>query len=229
AGRPVVPRAPRRPEAPAIPAAVTAGRSDVLGAGGLRRLQRLAGNEATTELVEGEAPRSPVLDVVGSGGRPRDGELRTDMEDRLGHDFGDVRLHTGHAAGESARSVGAHAYTVGSDVVFGAGRYDPSSTAGRTMIAHELTHVVQQRSGPVDGTDTGTGVKVSDPADRFEREAAATAEAAMARPPAASPAQPPGPPAPGVQRAEDAEELEEVQGAFVQRQEAAEEELEAPE
>ena len=78
--------------------------------------------------------------------------------------------------------MNAHAYTVGSNIVFQRDKYDPGSDAGRTMIAHELTHVVQQRSGPVDGTATGTGVRVSDPSDRFEREAAATAERAMSAP-----------------------------------------------
>ena len=51
--------------------------------------------------------------------------------------------------------MNAHAYTVGSNVVFQRDQYDPGSDAGRTMLAHELTHVVQQRSGPVDGTPTG--------------------------------------------------------------------------
>jgi len=111
------------------------------------------------------------------------------MEGRLGHSFSDVRVHTGEAAHNSAMSVNAHAYTVGSNIVFQRDKYDPGSDAGRTMIAHELTHVVQQRTGPVDGTATGTGVRVSDPSDRFEREAAATAERAMSAPVAPSTAQ----------------------------------------
>jgi len=214
-----------RTSRPAVPEpyllrAAAAHRPDVLGAQGLLGLQRLVGNEATGEALQAE--RSPVLDVVGSGGgQALEPEVRADMEARLGADFTDVRVHTGGAASDSARAVGAHAYTVGSDVVFQ--RYDPSSTAGRTMLAHELTHVVQQRSGPVDGTDTGTGVRVSDPGDRFEREAAATAEAALSAPapqPVQQAAQQPVPPA--VQRQEDEEEL---QGAFVQREEAEEEEL----
>ncbi|PYF99173.1 protein of unknown function [Georgenia satyanarayanai] len=202
---------PAAPE-PHLLRAATAHRPDVLGAEGLLELQRLVGNEATAEALAPE--RSPVLDVVGSGGgQALEPEVRQDMEARLGADFTDVRVHTGGAASDSARAVGAHAYTVGSDVVFQ--RYDPSSTTGRTMLAHELTHVVQQRSGPVDGTDTGTGVRVSDPGDRFEREAAATAETAMSAP-AQAPAQAP------LQRQEDEEEL---QGAFVQRDAAEEEEL----
>ena len=104
---------------------------------------------------------------------------RADMESRLGHDFGDVRIHTDGAAHDSAKSVNAQAYTVGSDIVFQQGKYDPGSQSGQHMLAHELTHVVQQRSGPVDGTDAGGGVKVSDPSDRFEREAVANADQVM--------------------------------------------------
>jgi len=66
------------------------------------------------------------------------------MEPRFGADFGAVRVHTGREAAESARSVNALAYTVGNDVVFGAGQYEPGTSAGAGLIAHELTHVVQQ-------------------------------------------------------------------------------------
>ena len=113
--------------------------------------------------------------VGGGGGSPLEPEVRGDMEARLGADFGDVRVHTVAAAHDSAQAVNAHAYTVGSHVVFQRDAYDPGSHQGRTTLAHELTHVVQQRSGPVDGTEAGGGVRVSDPADRFEQEAAATA------------------------------------------------------
>ena len=100
-------------------------------------------------------------DVVNSGGRPLEPEVRRDMESRLGHDFSDVRVHDDSAAAASATAVNAHAYTVGSNVVFQRDKYDPSSTEGRTTLAHELTHVVQQRSGPVDGTSAPGGIKVS--------------------------------------------------------------------
>ena len=168
-----------RPDASLFEAAA-AQRPDVLGASGLLHMQRAIGNAGTAALAE-EA--SPVLDVVGrGGGQPLDEGTRTDMESRLGADFSDVRVHTDGAASESARAVGAHAYTVGSDVVFQQGRFDPGSHEGRTTLAHELTHVVQQRSGPVDGTPTGDGVSVSDPGDRFERAAAETADRVMSAP-----------------------------------------------
>ncbi|WP_433719288.1 DUF4157 domain-containing protein [Actinoplanes sp. CA-051413] len=150
--------------------AAATGRTEALGAGGLLDLQRTVGNAG-------------VGAVVGSGGgSPLDADTRADMEGRLGADFGDVRVHTDQAAHDSARSMNAQAYTVGSSVVFQRDRYDPASADGRLMLAHELTHVVQQRSGPVDGTDTGTGVRVSDPSDRFERAAVANAERALAQP-----------------------------------------------
>lgn len=173
--------------------AAAAGRADAVGGPALLRLQRAVGNAAVGAALE---EPSPVHDVVSSGGHPLDPEVRGDMEARLGHDFGDVRVHTDAAAHASAKAVNAHAYTVGSHVVFQRDAYDPGSHAGRTTLAHELTHVVQQRSGPVDGEPATGGIRVSDPADRFEREAAATAEQAVARP-AADPA-----PA-AVQRTED--------------------------
>ncbi len=159
----------------------------------LLELQRLAGNTSVRRLVAGEeeaAPdRSPVLDVVGrGGGRPLDAGLRADMESRLGADFGSVRVHTDSQASRSAEAVNAHAYTVGDDVVFRSDRWNPDSTDGRQTLAHELVHVTQQRSGPVDGAPTGDGVRVSDPHDGFETAADRTAAAAMSGPVVALPA-----------------------------------------
>lgn len=160
--------------------AAAAGRPDVLGAAGMLDLQRAVGNAGASTLVE----ESSVHDVVNSGGSPLDAGVREDMEGRFGQDFGDVRVHTDGAAHESAKSLNAQAYTVGSNIVFQRDKYDPASDAGKHVLAHELTHVVQQRNGPVDGTDTGGGVKVSDPSDRFEREASANADHVMSTPPA---------------------------------------------
>ncbi len=69
------------------------------------------------------------------------------MEGRFGHDFGHVRIHTDERAAESAHLVNATAYTVGHNVVFSPGRYAPQSIPGQKLLAHELTHVVQQRRG----------------------------------------------------------------------------------
>ena len=95
----------------------------------------------------GEAAPSIVHDVLGLPGRALDPPTRDFMASRFGADFSDVRIHTDAGAAESARSVGAHAYTVGSHVVFGAGRYDPGGEDGRRLIAHELAHTLQQDGG----------------------------------------------------------------------------------
>lgn len=96
--------------------------------------------------VDAAAPIS-VDRVLGSSGRPLAPALRQDMEQRFGHDFSQVRVHSDSAAGQSAREVNAHAYTVGHSIVFGAGRFIPESHDGRRLIAHELAHVVQQSGG----------------------------------------------------------------------------------
>ena len=90
----------------------------------------------------------PVPAIVGKAlaapSQPLDRSTRRFMEERFGHDFGHVRVHLDSQAEESARSIQAQAYTVGSHVVFGAGRYAPGTDEGRRLIAHELTHVAQQ-------------------------------------------------------------------------------------
>jgi hypothetical protein len=94
----------------------------------------------------GEAPAS-VHDVLRSPGRPLDAATRARFEPRFGRDFSQVRVHAGRMAERSARDLGAQAYTVGHDIVFGAGRFAPETHAGQRLIAHELAHVVQQSNG----------------------------------------------------------------------------------
>lgn len=157
------------------------GRADprTLSSAAVLHLQRTAGNSAVVSLL-GDDDWSPVLDVVGKGGgSPLEPALRDDMERQLGADFSDVRVHTDPQAAASATAVQARAYTVGNEIVFGHGAYAPATAEGKHTLAHELTHVVQQRKGPVPGTDTGTGIAVSDPADPFEQQAEATAREAM--------------------------------------------------
>lgn len=85
-----------------------------------------------------------VHDVLRSAGEPLDTATRAFMESRFSHDFSQVRVHTGPRAAESSRAVNALAYTVGRDVVFAAGQYAPRTEQGRRLLAHELTHTVQQ-------------------------------------------------------------------------------------
>jgi hypothetical protein len=89
-----------------------------------------------------------VKDVLNSPGQPLDSETRNFMEPRFGRDFSQVRVHTDAQAAKSAEAVNALAYTVGRDVVFGAGEYRPGSDSGRGLLAHELTHVEQQSGMP---------------------------------------------------------------------------------
>lgn len=152
----------------------------------LRTLQRSIGNTAVARLLterrnrgapdhadQEPAQRSTVHAVLRSPGQPIDERTRTDMEIRLGANFSDVRLHTDDAARRSAAELGARAYTSNNHVILGEGGGDPHT------LAHELVHVVQQRRGPVAGTANGSGLRVSDPSDRYEREAEQVATRAM--------------------------------------------------
>ena len=104
------------------------------------RIQRHTG-QATGNVDT--APAS-VDRALASPGRPLEPALLQDIEQRFGHDFSGVRVHSGAAAEQSAQDVNANAYTVGQNIVFGQGRFEPGTQEGRNLIAHELTHVVQQ-------------------------------------------------------------------------------------
>lgn len=108
--------------------------------GALPRIQRYSG-----QAFEGAdtAPAS-VNQTLASSGRPLEPALRQDMEQRFGHDFSRVRVHTGQLAATSAGALNAQAYTVGQDIVFGEGQYAIGSRDGQKLLAHELAHVVQQ-------------------------------------------------------------------------------------
>jgi hypothetical protein len=197
-------------------------------AASLLHLQRLAGNAGVVQMLaeEGavaqEEQSSPVHDVVGKGGGSPLGEsVRSSMESGFGQDFSDVRVHTDSQASKSAESVGANAYTVGNDIVFRSGHFDAASPTGQRTIAHELSHVVQQRSGPVDGTDAPGGIRLSDPSDKFERAADATADQVLSGSTAQSA------PAGGSGTAVQLEEAEDEVAAPVQREMGGEEEEEA--
>jgi hypothetical protein len=107
--------------------------------------------------AERESAAGAALPGMGSApGRRLDAATRAFMEPRLGHDFSRVRIHTGASAAASAGSLSARAYTLDSDVVFGAGHYQPHTPAGRRLLAHELAHVVQQGGArPTRGREAG--------------------------------------------------------------------------
>ena len=113
------------------------------------RIQRFLG-QSNGQM--GAVPAS-VDRALASPGRPLEPALRRDMEQRFGHDFSRVRVHSDVASEMSARQLDAHAYTSGYDIVFGSGRFAPATPAGRRLLAHELTHVVQQ-TRETDGLQT---------------------------------------------------------------------------
>lgn len=94
----------------------------------------------------GQATAPPIVnEVLGSPGQPLDSTTGEFFEQRFGHDFSRVRVHTDERAAASADAVRASAYTLGSDIVFGSAAFTPETQQGRRLLAHELTHVVQQR------------------------------------------------------------------------------------
>lgn len=120
------------------------------------------------------------LSISKGTGIPLPDEARLFMEQRFGADFSQVQIHADSQADEMNRQVSAHAFTHNEHIYFKEGEYNPESTEGKLLLAHELTHVVQQSLGPVEGTPIGgSGLAVSDPSDRFEREAESVAEQVM--------------------------------------------------
>ena len=117
-------------------------------------------------LTQGHDVPHAVHDLLRSNGQPLDPATRAFMEERFGHDFSRVRVHSGETAEQSARDMSALAYTMGHNIVFGTGRFAPGTHEGRRLIAHELMHVVQQSSfGQVKPTF------LDRPSDHFERQA----------------------------------------------------------
>ncbi|WP_406007402.1 DUF4157 domain-containing protein [Streptomyces sp. NBC_00637] len=172
-------------------------RSSLTGpAAGLLALQRSAGNAAVTRAIEeqrhehgpgcGHADRSvqraaetdeaqqtavqrqvSLAEVTGSGGRGLDPRIQAKAEQAYGMPLGHVRVHNDATAQRASADFQAHAMTVGHHILLGSSQVDDE-----TMF-HELDHVRQQSQGPVAGTDNGSGVKVSDPGDAFERQSTA--------------------------------------------------------
>jgi Domain of unknown function (DUF4157) len=119
-----------------------------------------------------------VQQALRSSGEPLDQGTRGLMEARFGHDFSHVRVHADARAAASARAVQALAWTLGHDVVFAAGHYAPTTVEGRKLLAHELTHVLQQSTGP---RPTRGPATVSSPHDPDERQADRVAETVASR------------------------------------------------
>lgn len=124
--------------------------------------------------TEGEGRVPPIVHAaLRSTSQPLDGVTRAFMESHFGHDFSQVRVHTDTKAAESAQAIDALAYTVGRDIMFGVGQYAPATLAGKKLLAHELTHVVQQR-----GADHSNLI-LSDSNGQSEQQARSAASAVM--------------------------------------------------
>lgn len=141
------------------------------------RIQRLKTGTPTS--VGSQGPEAAVQQGLESSSSPLSGGTLQMMESRFGHDFSQVRIHTDARADESAEAVQARAYTVGNDIAFRAGEYQPHSSDGQRLLAHELTHVVQQQ-----GASGGMQAKmeVSQPGDPAEVEAENVADEVMTAP-----------------------------------------------
>ena len=133
------------------------------------------GHDTSGAAREGGGVPAIVHDVLHSPGQPLDSATRAFFEPRFGHDFSRVRVHTGAQADASAQAVGARAYTVGHDVTFAAQLYRPGTEAGMRLLAHELTHVVQQ-AGSAGSLQESRVVPEDHPS---EREADRTAQGVL--------------------------------------------------
>jgi hypothetical protein len=117
--------------------------------------ETLLQRDGTGESESSEVP--PIVhEVLSSSGQPLNPDTRSFMEERFGYDFNQVRVHTSTKAAESAKAVNALAYTVGRDIVFGTGHYAPNTLRGQQLLAHELTHVIQQRDRFVEDPISGS-------------------------------------------------------------------------
>jgi hypothetical protein len=139
-------------------------------------IQRLAG-QLTGQT---EAAPASVDQALATPGRPLEPALRQDMEQRFGHNFSRVRVHSGAAAEQSAQDVKAHAYTVGHNMVFGTGRFLPGTHEGRRLLAHELTHVMQADVAVSNPAQPSSSVETL---EREARQVAAAVRSGCAVPP----------------------------------------------
>ncbi len=182
-----------------------------------RSIQRLLAQRSSGggafDLDDATASR---INSARGGGQALDSAIQTKMGESMGADFSGVRVHTGGESHQLNEQLNAKAFTTGSDIFFREGAYSPQSSGGQELLAHELTHVVQQSTGAVSGGggSVGSGMTVNAPGDRFEQEADSVAKSVTSSAAAA----------PSVQKAEMPEE-EEVQAKRLQRQEMEEEEV----
>jgi len=170
----------RRREAEPGPRADPSKRLSWASALGNAAVQRLLRSVARGRYSGGETVDDSLARAIQSkrgGGQALDSSVREQMEASLEDDFSGVRIHTDSDADALNKAVNAEAFTTGRDVFFREGKYEPGSSEGRKLLAHELTHVVQQASAP-----PAQELRVSSPDDASERQAGAVAEHVSASP-----------------------------------------------
>jgi hypothetical protein len=187
--------------------------------GSLVNLQKLVGNRAVQRLInppnseqsfELDEDTARRVEKERGGGQRLDRSVQEKMGTAMGYDFNDVHVHTSPEADALNRDLSAQAFTTGNDIYFREGAYAPNSPSGQELLAHEMTHVVQQSSGLAGG---GAKMTVNAPDDEYEKKADAVAQAVTNAPGAGQMG--------GIQRQEIPDEEEELQTKRVQRQEMA--------
>jgi hypothetical protein len=165
----------RHPAQPPVPSGDRDARALAAQAGNAA-LSRALTQEAGSGILADGTVHPDVTSLLArtrGGGHELDGAVRAQMSPRVGDTLEGVRVHTDATAQDLAHRVDARAFTTGTDVYFGAGEYQPGSTSGDALLAHELTHVAQQRGAPESGP-----LRVSEPGDAQEAEADAVARGA---------------------------------------------------
>ena len=152
------------------------------GASGLAGLQQLVGNRAVQRLLaqrsgdgsfELDDDTASRINRERGGGHPLEGTVQKEVSEAMDRDFSGVQVHTSPESDALSHQIGARAFTSGQDVFFREGAYDPHTSGGQELIAHELTHVVQQSTGVVGGAGQ---MRVNAPGDVFEHQADAVAK-----------------------------------------------------
>jgi hypothetical protein len=197
------------------------------GAAQLLHLQRQVGNQAVQRLLAQRSggdggfdlddETANRIDQARGGGQALDEGVQRQMSETLGHDFSGVRVHNSPEADNLNQQLSAKAFTTGQDIFFKQGEYNPGSSSGQELIAHELTHVVQQSSGLV---SSGSGMRVNPPGDAYEQEADSVAKQATSMS-----SQVAGPAASVQRQAPEEDELMTKRDETVQRQAPEEDEL----
>lgn len=178
---------------------------------GNRAVQRLLAQRSGDDPFDLDDETVSRINSERGGGQALDSNVQAKMSESTGQDFSDVKVHTGPGSHALNEQLSAKAFTTGSDIFFREGAYDPGSSGGQELLAHELTHVVQQRSGSVGGG--GSGMTVNAPGDSYEQEADSVAKSVMS-----------GEATTSVQRQETPEDEEEIQAKALQRADVPEEE-----